>query len=830
MTIPSQVQQHPASVDAYIRHGWSLVPIPFGTKGPSNKGWNLKDSALKSQAELAPGYGIGLAHAYSGTMALDIDSWPLASTMLHASGISLDELYTAPDAVVIDSGKQGHGKLLYRMPFGLALPSKKILQGKVTVYELRCATANGLTVQDVLPPSIHPETMQPYRWAGLGHWSRLPMIPQTILDLWQSMLDLDKQRTIGTGEAGVDASWEEIRGALEHINPDCSREEWINCGMALHWAGTQTDQLEQALQLWNEWSSPSVKYPGERQILTQWASFKTDKSNSVKLGTLFHYARKSGWVRPAIDVAGLFKPTTEVVEPARLTMSFRPAPPDLNTELFPKILADRANEIGDSVGCDPLVPLFAGLAAVCGAIDARTRLELMPGFKVPPVLWLMTIGEPADKKSPGSRPMFNILKQIENEDRARYSKEQLQFEADEARYITAKKSFIEHMQSPEALLDNTVMPTVPPAPKAPTAVKITVQDITSQKLVRQAADRPRGLLCYLDEMNSWVDKITDSRSGEDRSAWVVAYESEWYEMDRVGAGTIYCENFALSIFGNIQPRVFSNNVESLSKDGLVQRFIPIVLRSDKTKLGNPVPDSLTQRAAYDQVIRVVYGLPAMTYRLSDDAFQVYREFQGWYEQAKRDERMIRSSDTFMTAFGKLEGLVGRLALVFHVIEEPYSLSVSADLMRRVIDFVKGYVIPVLRYTHDGDLGGVSSFDQWLADHIIHNSNAASITMTEIKHSARRQLKGMNTWSADQMVIGGMMSLEQAGWVLRTDDRSQEHRHIAEWAINPSLFENFKAYRKQVMQAKQRQLDVIYKLSTKGVPRVKGIDDETGEIL
>jgi hypothetical protein len=227
---------------------------------------------------------------------------------------------------------------------------------------------------------------------------------------------------------------------------------------------------------------------------------------------------------------------------------------------------------------------------------------------------------------------------------------------------------------------------------------------------------------------------------------------------------------------------------------------------------------------------VVYGLPAMTYRLSDDAFQVYREFQGWYEQAKRDERMIRSSDTFMTAFGKLEGLVGRLALVFHVIEEPYSLSVSADLMRRVIDFVKGYVIPVLRYTHDGDLGGVSSFDQWLADHIIHNSNAASITMTEIKHSARRQLKGMNTWSADQMVIGGMMSLEQAGWVLRTDDRSQEHRHIAEWAINPSLFENFKAYRKQVMQAKQRQLDVIYKLSTKGVPRVKGIDDETGEIL
>ena len=73
---------------------------------------------------------------------------------------------------------------------------------------------------------------------------------------------LDKERTIATGEQ-VDASWEEIRQALEAIPADCSREEWINVGMALHWAGTQTEQLDSALQLWNEWSSQSAsKYPG----------------------------------------------------------------------------------------------------------------------------------------------------------------------------------------------------------------------------------------------------------------------------------------------------------------------------------------------------------------------------------------------------------------------------------------------------------------------------------------------------------------------------------------------------------------------------------------
>jgi len=147
--IPS-VQQHPASVDAYIRHGWSLVPIPSGTKGPRTPGWNKKESAIKSQTEVPTGFGIGLAHAYSGTMAFDIDNWDITV----AQGIDLQSLYDAPDAVIIDSGRQGHGKLLYKMPFGLALPSKKIIIGGITIYELRCATANGLTVQDVLPPSI----------------------------------------------------------------------------------------------------------------------------------------------------------------------------------------------------------------------------------------------------------------------------------------------------------------------------------------------------------------------------------------------------------------------------------------------------------------------------------------------------------------------------------------------------------------------------------------------------------------------------------------------------------------------------------------------------
>ncbi len=832
MSAVMTVQPHPASIDAYIRHGWSLVPIPAGTKGPRTPGWNLKENALKSQNDLPPGYGIGLAHAYSGTMALDIDNWTITTTLLAEYGINLQALYDAPDAVVINSGKPGHGKLLYSMPFGAALPSKKIMHSGITAYELRCATVSGLTVQDVLPPSIHPETRQPYHWAGNGHWTRLPMIPQPLLDLWNGMLAQDKERTIST-DGAVDASWEEIRQALDAVPADCTRDEWVSIGMALHWAGTQTDQLEQALQLWNEWSSTAqFKYPGEREILTQWISFRPDKATAVKLGTLFHIAKQHGWHRPLPDASELFsKIEVPVMDPIDVLDGLRPKPPEMNMDLWPGILRQRSKEISESVGCDPLVPLFAGLAAVCGVVDARIRLELMPGFRVPPVLWLMTLGDPADKKSPGSRPMLSPLKNIEAEDRPRFNKEFLEYEGKEAAYASAQKSFLEWSASPDAMLGGDQAPSVPDAPAQPVPLKITVSDVTSQKLVRHAAERPRGLLCYLDEMNSWIRKMTDKTSGEDRSAWVVAYESEHYEMDRVGAGSIHAENFAVSIYGNIQPQVFKQNVAALSADGMLQRFVPAILRGSKTKLGHPIPEYMTSAAAWENTLRLTYALPVQTYQLSTEAFTAFREFQAWYEQAKQDERVLDSGSEYMTAFGKLEGLAGRLMLLFHVIECPFSNQVNEDIVHRVVNLVRGYIIPAYRYTL-GEVGGViqNDFDKWIVDHVIQISgDTQMIDLRTLKRSARRPLEGKSEWQKDQAVLDGMLVLEQAGWAIQVE--SDLNKRKVTWAINPSLSTMFKTYREKVVKAKQRHADYIYRYAyEKGYERklVKGYDPDTME--
>ena len=281
-------------------------------------------------------------------------------------------------------------------------------------------------------------------------------------------------------------------------------------------------------------------------------------------------------------------------------------------------------------------------------------------------------------------------------------------------------------------------------------------------------------------------------------------------MDRVGAGSIYAENLAVSIYGNIQPKVYQANLANLSADGLLQRFLPAILRANRTQLGHPVPDYLSSASAWTNTLRMVYALPAQVYRLSAGAYTVFREYQAWYEGAKADERLLNASTEYMTAFGKLEGTCGRLALVLHLIERPFAREVSAEIVTRVVDLVRGYLIPALRYSLSDPTS--SGLDQWVADHIVHISgDTATVTLRELKRSARRQLEGMNEWARDQAILDAMSTLEQGRWVAQTS--SDLNRHAASWTIHPALASLFADHRRAVIAAKQRHLDYAYRHAT-----------------
>jgi hypothetical protein len=167
----------------YAALGWALVPIPAGSKAPKGFGWQ-NNPASPDYWQANPNHNMGILHGRSGTVALDIDHVENTRLIFEELGIDYDAIMDSAPRIV---GRMDRGKVLFAVPDGIELKTHKIswpsrdnpMKTEV-VFELRCGS-----VQDVLPPSIHPDTGKPYQWEGPSIDQGLPPIPAPLLILWR---------------------------------------------------------------------------------------------------------------------------------------------------------------------------------------------------------------------------------------------------------------------------------------------------------------------------------------------------------------------------------------------------------------------------------------------------------------------------------------------------------------------------------------------------------------------------------------------------------------------------------------------------------------------
>lgn len=275
----------------YEAHGWKLCRIEPGKKAPLAEDWNAPENALTQQdcldiAEI--GCGAGLMHALSGTCALDIDNLDLARPFLAERGVDVDALLNAPEAVKIMSGRAGRAKLLYRMKLPM-----RTLKPKESGIELRSATSEGKSVQDVLPPTIHPDTKKPYTWVYgdkmLGHWSNPPPIPAQLLALWRQLAAGTpvNQQSAPRADVTIDTVRKAMYQKIKREKLDVSNhEDWLKVGLGLH---DQTGGAQEGLELWDQWSATddslrgdgSPRYQGIDTLKVRWLSFNSAPGKNV---------------------------------------------------------------------------------------------------------------------------------------------------------------------------------------------------------------------------------------------------------------------------------------------------------------------------------------------------------------------------------------------------------------------------------------------------------------------------------------------------------------------------------------------------------------------
>jgi len=174
------------AANKYAEMGFVITPLQPKSKAAKLDGWNIpgKTIDVKEHWGFFPADNIGLILEPSKICILDIDCKDEFLIAVKSIGLDPNDgekpfWETATAGIV--SGKPNRGKLVFRLPDQIKLAYHKLQWndaggGRHTVFELRTGY-----VQDVLPPSIHPDTKAPYKWVG----NDILPLPHDLLLLWQ---------------------------------------------------------------------------------------------------------------------------------------------------------------------------------------------------------------------------------------------------------------------------------------------------------------------------------------------------------------------------------------------------------------------------------------------------------------------------------------------------------------------------------------------------------------------------------------------------------------------------------------------------------------------
>lgn len=586
--------------DWYQSIGIRCCAIAPNNKSPSAPQWQKLGRELP---EAPPEqYGLGLLHVSSKTCALDIDDLAKARELLAEHEIDLDALLAAPDAVRIDSGRPGRAKLIYRL--GDPLPTRKVVRDGQTILELRCATTMGDNVQDVLPPSVHPDTGQPYQWVGQGTIAAPAPIPPALLAFWQGLLRDGTSAPIVVG--GLSSSWDEVRSALFAIDPSCSRAEWIRVGMALKMIGADQKDDNAAFALFNEWSSGSKEKYKVREIADQWRSFKTDV-DGVGIGSLFYLARTYGWERPTPDVTGMFG---EVASPPGTGAWPEPSP-------FGKVLlpvepfdysmlpTDARAFVRNTAQRNGWAPDYLAVAmmVVCASLIGR-KVNLRPqedGWTVTPNLFCVAIGDPGAAKSPALSAVVGLLHPLIVAANENLKVWEDLFVAEKRRYDSLRKALCKQLDDRAKDLGTEKIIAGPWAPSSMNdeelmRISVNISDLdekfcraspkkkihmfcdtTPEKLFMLLCENPQGMLFYLDELSALLAQMKTDNFATLRPFVLKCWSgSEIHDRNRVSDDSPLSGPVCLSVLGGIQPDLLPDLLgKTGTTDGLPQRFLMV---------------------------------------------------------------------------------------------------------------------------------------------------------------------------------------------------------------------------------------------------------------
>ena len=318
-----------SAIRPLVEAGVSVHWLKRRSKAPADDGWQNAATLTFDQLAAAHfrGANVGVrpgeySHTAAGYLHLiDLDirdaaqeqdawdwllaRWPKARTapfVISGSGGASRHLYFFTD-------RPFRSRKIARSPgFSMVFDPKKDREVKKHDWEIEVF---GTRKQAVLPPSIHPDTGQPYRWGREIDWDLLdlgigPVVDAAMVESWgvteddlnigddeDDLMQMAKARPMGLSETEITATLSDL--PEEWVE---DRDCWLQVGQALHheYAGNSA-----GFERWCEWSKTSLKYDAKDQAVV-WKSFKGAR-NPVRMASLIKAASVARLEREHDDTA-----------------------------------------------------------------------------------------------------------------------------------------------------------------------------------------------------------------------------------------------------------------------------------------------------------------------------------------------------------------------------------------------------------------------------------------------------------------------------------------------------------------------------------------------
>ena len=402
-------------------------------------------------------------------------------------------------------------------------------------------------------------------------------------------------------------------------------------------------------------------------------------------------------------------------EPAEPTpLPKLPQVPDFPLDILPKALAPWVADAADRARFRPDFAAVTGMSALGSVIGRKLgiRLKKYDSWTEYANVWAALVGYPGALKSPAMRDAMRPFKALQvaadHQHQSELDEHAVSLEAFRLRREAKKKAAIKVLaKNADAAIDlgsDT-------EPEEPIARTYWTSDATAEKLGVLLAENPGGLLVERDELSSLLAMLEDERGATARGLYLSGWSgNEGYRFDRIMRGTTCLPKFALSVVGGIQPGPLSRYVRSAFSgeraDGLLQRFQLIVWPDHETfKYVDRVPDKAARDAAATLFQRADSMDPEAIGRRDDFGDdppflrfspQAQGLFVEWYEEFMRDLRSAEGdgseSGPMAAHLGKYPGLVGKLALITHVADDPSASEISEFSLLKALSWIQ-YLTP-----------------------------------------------------------------------------------------------------------------------------------------